>query len=258
MHDYGKPSGPLLRLILTLLVCAACAPSSGAPASPRTLQVVIGERGTDVDVYAPAHAASVHDAVVLAHGFTRSRATMRGHAEALAAEGYWAIAPDLPYLLDSRDNAGALRKLVAQLAQGMTGTRIDRVVLVGYSAGGLSALLAADAPGVVAYVGLDPFDRPSHVGLDAARKLRVPAFVFRSPSGACNAYWIAEPWLEAFQDLAAHETLDGATHCDFESPTDSVCRFVCGRESPASQARVRAFILDAVREVLGSSGPPRH
>ena len=47
-------------------------------------------------------------------------------------------------------------------------------MLVGLSAGGLSSLLAAHTPGVVGYVGLDPFDRTlpdeaERLGLDWKR-----------------------------------------------------------------------------------------
>jgi hypothetical protein len=45
--------------------------------------------------------------------------------------------------------------------------------------------------------------------------------------------------------------LPGADHCDFESPTDRLCEFVCGDVHPAEQATVRAFILAAVADLAG-------
>lgn len=227
------------------------------PAEARTLTMTLAGERTRVDVTEPAgttDAASRRDAVILAHGFMRSRATMAGHATMLARAGYWAIVPDLPYLLDSRDNAVALRELVRQLQQGAAGVPLDRFVLVGFSAGGLSALLAADAPGVAGYVGLDPFDRPSGVGLEAARKLAIPAFLLRGPAAACNAYSIAEPWVTALPGLVQDQQLAAASHCDFESPTDGVCSFVCGDTSPRIQAAVSAFLLDSVRHALPPFG----
>ena len=125
----------------------------------------------------------------------------------------------------------------------------DCYVMIGFSAGGLSALLASDAPGVVGYIGLDPFDRPSHVGLDAARRLQVPAYLLRGPSRACNAYSIAEPWVAALPQLREDRVLPDATHCDFESPTDGLCEFVCGDANPVDQAEVRSFILRSVAEL---------
>ena len=149
-------------------------------------------RGTLVDVTAPSGARGdpPRGALLLAHGFTRSRATMAGHAEALGQAGFWVVVPDLPYLMDSRDNAVALRDLMAALREGAAGPPLERFVLVGFSAGGLSALLAADEPGVVGYI-----------GLAAARKLQIPAFLLRGPSAACNAYGIADPWIGALPNL---------------------------------------------------------
>ncbi len=168
----------------------------------------------------------------------------------LARDGYWVVVPDLPYLMDSRDNAVALRDLIQQLQHGAAGEPLDRFVLVGFSAGGLSALLAADAPGVVGYVGLDPFDRPGGVGLEAARKLTIPAFLLRGPSAACNAYSIAEPWVKALPNLVEDRQFAAASHCDFESPTDRVCTFVCGDTNPRNQAAVSEFLRRSVRRAM--------
>lgn len=222
--------------------------------APATLELVLAGRQTEVDVSAPvAGAPRSRDAVILAHGFTRSRDTMAGHAAAVARAGLWAVVPDLPYLVDSRDNARALRDLVAALRGGAAGEPIERFVLVGFSAGGLAAILAADSPGVVGYVGLDPFDRPGGVGREAARRLQIPVWLLRGPSAGCNAYAIAAPWVEALPNLVVDRVLTEASHCDFEDPTDRVCEFVCGRTDPALQAAVQAFLLEAVRGAL--AGP---
>ena len=208
---------------------------------------------TLVDVTAPTAnrtSFSFRGAVILAHGFTRTRETMAGHAVTLARDGYWVVVPDLPYVMDSRDNAAVLRDLIRQLQHGVAGEPLDRFVLVGFSAGGLSALLAADAPGVVGYVGLDPFDRPGGVGLEAARKLTIPAFLLRGPSAACNAYSIAEPWVKALPHLVEDRQFAAASHCDFEAPTDGVCRFVCGDTDPQNQATVSEFLRSSVRHAM--------
>ena len=178
------------------------------------------------------------------------RKTMAGHAATLARDGYWVVVPDLPYVFDSRDNAVALRDLIRQLQQGAAGAPLDRFVLVGFSAGGLSALLAADAPGVVGYVGLDPFDRPGGVGLEAARKLTIPAFLLRGPAAACNAYSIAEPWVKALPNLLEDRQFAAASHCDFESPTDRLCTFACGDTNALNQAAVSAFLRSSVRHAM--------
>jgi hypothetical protein len=242
---------PRSRMFRNVLTCALALSAMAATAQPRTVQMTLGGRSTPVDISMPSNATiPIRGAVIIAHGFTRDRHTMAGHAAALAREGLWVVVPDMPFVMDSRDNARALRDLMAQLRKGAAGKPLDRFVLVGFSAGGLSTLLAADAPGVVGYVGLDPFDRPNGIGLDAARVLQTPVFLLRGPSAACNAYAIAEPWVKALSHLVVDQRLPGASHCDFESDTDWLCRAACGATDPQRQATVREFILDAVRQLL--------
>jgi pimeloyl-ACP methyl ester carboxylesterase len=250
----------LSRLVALALLVHAAAPGQAATATtapvrraPVTLELELAGRQTQVDVSAPVPATGKpRDAVILAHGFTRSRETMAGHAAAISLGGLWAVAPDLPYAVDSRDNARALRDLIAALRGGAAGVPLERFVLVGFSAGGLAAILAANSPGVVGYVGLDPFDRPGGVGREAARHLQNPVWLLRGPSSRCNAYAIAEPWVEALPNLVVDRVLPEASHCDFEDPTDRLCEFVCGRVDPARQAAVQAFLLDAVHGAMAS------
>jgi len=249
-----RRSSPL-RYLLTAVLLLAAVPGF---AESRSLQMRLDGRTTTVDVVRPAQSQTIpiRGTVILVHGFTRDRTVMAGHAEALAREGFWVIVPDLPYVMDSRDNARALRDLMRQLRNGAAGPSLDRFVLVGHSAGGLAALLAANAPGVVGYVGLDPFDRPSGVGLDAAKVLATPVYLLRGPSAFCNAYSIAAPWVKAFPDLVEDRQLAAASHCDFESNTDWICQAACGDVDPRRQAAVREFILSAARRLLPETGAP--
>jgi pimeloyl-ACP methyl ester carboxylesterase len=233
-----------MHRILLLLACLAASAAAGAT----TVDITLAGRPTQVDVFAPAVPA--HSAVVLVHGFMRTRATMAGHAEALAREGVVALAPDMPFWSDSRENARALVDLVAQLRRGEIAGPIERVVLVGFSAGGLAALLAASAPGVVGYVGLDAFDRPGGVGLEAARQLKVPSKLLRAPPSFCNAYGISAPWASALPAPTEDRVLDGATHCDFESPTDRACTLFCGGTDGERQRIVRQTLIEAVQAWL--------
>jgi pimeloyl-ACP methyl ester carboxylesterase len=239
----------LCLFIATLQTPAHAADSPVAGGSPPPTQdITLDGRLTLVDLYAPARPSTA--AIVFAHGFMRSRATFAGHAAALASEGILAVVPDLPYVTDSRKNARALIDLVGQLRAGALGPPVERVVLVGFSAGGLAALLAAHAPGVVGYVGLDAFDRPGGVGLEAARRLDTPALLLRGPSAFCNAYAIAGPWSAALKNLVDERSLAEASHCDFESPTDRMCELFCGRADAARQAIVRDTLREAVRRWL--------
>lgn len=235
-----------------MLVLAA----GGAMAAPpvQTRELALDGHRVTLDLHAPAGAP--RGAAILSHGFTRSRNTLAGHAQALAAAGVLAITPDLPCTFDFRCNGRALAALVAQLrAGGVFGPPVERVMLVGFSAGGLSSLLAAEAPGVVGYVGLDPFDRvmpgeADRLGLAAARTLRTEALLLRAPPSRCNAEAVAAPWATTLPRLWRDELIAGASHCDFESPSDWMCRLACGDTDPARQQRVRQGLLDAAARWL--------
>jgi hypothetical protein len=103
---------------------------------------------------------------------------------------------------------------------------------------------------VVGYIGLDAFDRPGGVGLQAARQLAVPSKLLRAPPSFCNAYSISAPWAAALPPPTEDRLIDGATHCDFESPTDGACTLFCGATDPARQRIVRQTLVDAVRAWL--------
>lgn len=260
---------------LSAQVFAAQVPSAGmadeAVPGPRTLTLTLAGRSVAVDVYRPA--GPPRGAIVLSHGFTRSRTTLGGHAAALAAAGVLALTPDLPYTFDFRRNAQGLAELVAMLRNASPaggtpaagretgapdfGGPVERVVLVGFSAGALSSLLAAGTPGVVGYVGLDAFDRletrsdgPQGLGLAHAPTLKTEALLLRAPPSRCNAQGVSAPWGAALPRLLADTVIDGATHCDFESPTDWMCRLACGDADPARQAQVRSALLQAVARWL--------
>ena len=234
-------------------LAAAAAPAAPSPAQTQTqtqTQVhLLDDNRVTLDVY-PA-AGPLRGAAILSHGFTRSRRTMAGHAQALADAGVLVLTPDLPCTFDFRCNARALTALVASLRAGGTfGAPVDRIMLVGFSAGGLSSLLAADTPGVVGFVGLDPFDRTTpreaeRLGLAAAGRLRTEALLLRAPPSRCNAEAVAAPWGSVLPALWRDELIAGASHCDFESPTDRMCRLACGDTDPARQQRVHQGLLDA-------------
>jgi len=260
--------GPWLLPLSAAALLASCAVMSSAPdrqsgaapalaaaatgATPATVDLMLDGRATRADFYVPA--VPTDTAVILAHGFLRSRATMAGHARRLAQAGVLAVAPDLPYLVDSRDNARVLAQLAAELRTGTHAPAVQRIVMVGFSAGGLSALLASGSEGVVGYVGLDPFDRPGHVGRDFARTLLVPAALLRGPPSACNAFSVAAPWARALPRIEIDRLFESATHCDFEDPSDWICRMACGGPDPQRQQAIAAELLRIVRGWLPAPG----
>jgi dienelactone hydrolase len=241
-------------LVLLTLLSTSHAAEPTAKVIPQTQILNISGQTVEIDVYKPI--GPQKGAAILTHGFTRSRTTMGEHAQALAARGVLAITPDMPCTFDFRCNASAIAEMVSLLRNTTTfGSSNQRVMLVGFSAGGLSSLLAADTPGVVGYIGLDPFDRvlsneTERAGITASRKLATEALLLRAPASRCNANAVAAPWGAELKSLWRDELIAGASHCDFEAPSDWKCRLACGDTDPARQLQVRNGILDAAARWL--------
>lgn len=245
---------PYIAIAILLLSTLSNAAEPTVKIIPQTQVVNINGTSIEVDVYKPL--GPQKGAAILTHGFTRSRTTMGEHAQALAARGVLAITPDMPCTFDFRCNAAAIAGLVNLLRNTETfGSSTQRVMLVGFSAGGLSSLLAADTPGVVGFVGLDPFDRvlpneTERAGITASRRLTTEALILRAPASSCNAKAVAAPWGSEMKSLWRDELIAGASHCDFEAPSDWKCRLACGDTNPARQLQVRNGILDAATRWL--------
>jgi pimeloyl-ACP methyl ester carboxylesterase len=243
-----------LALMLIALSSVLHASESIPNIRPQTQVVKINGQTVEVDVYKPI--GPQKGAAILTHGFTRSRTTMGEHAQALAARGVLAITPDMPCTFDFRCNASAITEMVSLLRNTTTfGSSSQRIMLVGFSAGGLSSLLAADTSGVVGFVGLDPFDRvlpneSERAGITASRKLTTEALILRAPASSCNANAVAAPWGSEMKALWRDELIASASHCDFEAPTDWKCRLACGDTDPVRQLQVRNGILDAAARWL--------
>ncbi len=241
-------------LILLATITTSHVAEPTAKITPQIQILNINGQTVEVDVYKPT--GPQKGAAILTHGFTRSRTTMGEHAQALAARGVLAITPDMPCTFDFRCNASAITEMVSLLRNTTTfGSSNQRVMLVGFSAGGLSSLLAADTPGVVGFVGLDSFDRvlpneTERAGITASRKLTTEALLLRAPASRCNANAVAAPWGGELKSLWRDELITGASHCDFEAPSDWKCRLACGDTDLARQLQVRQGLLDAAARWL--------
>jgi len=231
-----------------------CAAEPLAPVSASKLVLKIDSKTVTVDVYKPTQPQT--GAAILTHGGFRSRHTMAEHARALAARGVLTLAPDMPCTFDHRCNARAIAELVHRLrTTDAFGARTPRVMLVGFSAGGLSSLLAADTPGVVGFVGLDAYDQAlpnasERLGMAAAGRLATETLLLRAPPSRCNAQSAAATWRLELKALWRDELIADASHCDFEAPTDWVCRLACGETDAARQSQVRQALLDAAARWL--------
>jgi dienelactone hydrolase len=235
-------------------VCAA-ALAQPAPFILHTDVVELDGHRVHVDVYEPDAEPSDGVAIV-AHGFTRSRERHRDLGQALAAAGVTAVIPDLPYILNHWGNGDAIGELAHKLETGALGLPpIDqsRLVLIGTSAGGLATVLAAaKLPHLAGWVGLDPVDRTGS-GVHAASQLTAPAVVLLAEPSGCNLFGSGRTIAHAVPDLMRSVVLKGASHCDFEGPTNKLCQRICGGSSSEMQSRARDETVGAVVEMLRGS-----
>ena len=235
-----------------------------SPATPESFtfstdSVELAGQDQRVDVYRPA-AVPAKGIAIVAHGFNRSRVRHRDLGRALAAAGIVAVIPDLPHFLNLWGNGDAIVELARKLEAGALGLpplARSRLVLIGTSAGGLASVLAAaDLPGLAGWIGLDPVDR-TDTGIAAAARLTAPAVVLLAPSAACNLFASGRSIARAVPGLLRLQTFDGASHCDFEDPTNKFCQVVCGNSSPQMQARIRGETVGTALELLSLRVAPQ-
>lgn len=74
--------------------------------------------------------------------------------------------------------------------------------------------------------------------------------MLRAPSAPCNAFGSAKRIAAWLPNRRAFERFEGASHCDFESPSNWRCESVCGPADPAIQARIVEEAASAVRAAL--------
>ena len=90
-------------------------------------------------------------------------------------------------------------------------------------------------------------------GFDAASRLSAPAVVLLAEPSGCNLFGSGRSIARAVPDLLRSVVLTGASHCDFEGPTNKFCQRVCGGSSPEMQSRAREETVAAVVEMLRGS-----
>lgn len=193
--------------------------------------------------------------VVLAHGFLRSKERMSQVAWRLAEEGIPTVALDF---CNTRVWDGAHEQNGADMIRVARQAGVRRVVYAGFSAGGLAAVIAAsldaDAIGVLA---MDLVDR-DRLGLEAARGLNLPLIGLVGEPSSCNAQ---NNGLEVYAAAPHAQVIrvEGASHCDFEAPTDGLCRLLCEPDtrerSDALRARIIALAVDAISSLIANSNP---
>lgn len=257
--------GPLTGVLAVTWVLGGCAgPGTLArqgDAGPRSPAVTLDAfpSGTGCTVLAtrftPRRARTAVP-VVLAPGFMRSRDHLSGLARQLAGLGIPVVTLDpcngRPWggrpVQDALDMIRAARRTGARAA-----------VYGGFSAGGLKALIAGRLdPAARGVLTLDLVD---HQGLGAGlapgfdRPLRALA---GEPAG-CNAQGNGVRVI-ASAPRGRLTPIPGASHCDFESPTDWLCEALCDSTDSGSAARRRSIASvasAAASDLVGLETPPK-
>ena len=121
--------------------------------------------------------------------------------------------------------------------------KTGRDIYVGFSAGGLAAMVAANLDiNTRAVLGLDMVDNQG-LGKKIAPNLAVPFFGLIAEPSACNA---KNNGLDSYA-LAPHSNVikvEDTSHCHFEYPVDGKCSIVCGRgEKRFSRAIIQQTIV---------------
>ena len=197
------------------------------------------------ELHSPEEAGS-DPTIILAHGFRRDLTTQRGWAEQWSALGFPVVIPSMcnsSWLRGRHDrNAEDLRALREHLG-------LERVIYAGFSAGGLSAYLAAlDDPATQAYLGLDPVDSGDRAQ-DREALLGVPVLILQAEPSSCNARLNFQPVIDRYPPGTAAR-VDGATHCHFERPYDPRCSWVCGRRSDEETTTVQDNVAQRIKAWL--------
>jgi hypothetical protein len=168
----------------------------------------------------------------------------------LAAQGFLAVVPDLPTVADHARNGRALAELLAGVQAGKWTAPpkpSPAAALVGFSAGGLSTLLAAGGnTNLSCWVGLDPVA----LGADADRaigSLRFPCFVLRAEPAQWNADGIARQTFASLPGPAFTLAVNHATHVDAENPTSPAADWICGPSDPARREVFGRYLLASLQ-----------
>ena len=220
---------------------------SGGIAFTRAIDGFRPDRGAKLAYSLHTPEAPVTDAlVVLGPGFLRGKERMAELADHLASHGLRVVVPDFRH---SRPWAGRHRENAADMIALARHLGAERVIYGGFSAGGLSALIAAaEDPRAIGFLGLDLVDNGE--GQSAAAAVRFPLHGLFAPPSPWNANGNGRAVFAAARRSIAIEVKE-ASHCDFEFPSDWKCRLFCrGGRSSRSRENIGGEILGTATAIL--------
>lgn len=212
---------------------------------------------------------SPHPMLILSHGFSRDYGRHVANAIAYACAGIVTYTPNLvpidAWALDDErqvanvvDHVKWLRQRASDPTDAFYGVGDPRrIALGGHSAGGAVSVAAVEklqkeGIPISALVLLDAV--PEQRTLEAAARLEpLPAISLRSRPGPCNAFGSVKSLEETVPFPVYSELLERATHCDPESPTDVLCRLLCGGSSEEARLAYREKVLEFLKGVFSPS-----
>jgi pimeloyl-ACP methyl ester carboxylesterase len=256
MFCYGVA---MLATLLCACVAQSPAESVAVAATEETAKSVLriatphGEVG--ISLHLPNTTVKADTPVFwIVHGFLRRKNNMDGWAAIVAENGYIGISIDTPTTADHPRNGAALAELAELADQGEipgipAGTHPR--AFAGYSAGGLSSLIAASRrpERTALWIGLDPVDRGG-LGAEAIAKLHCPIVIMRAEPSAWNANGNAQALWRSANPPALHLIVEKASHADLENPYDPLAGMVCGRSTVAQ----RETFIALFKKLLAASG----
>lgn len=274
VHDARTLRVILLAVVLLASLWAAPAgraqtipPDPGLAGSYSVDQVTFTLQSLGATVFYPGASGVVagggpFSGLVLGHGFARARAQHANNGIFLASHGFVVVTVDFPTpfspdfdawaaqisaALDwlEEQNADPASRFYEQIA-------VDRLGVLGHSAGGMAAWMAAGQDNrIKAVMPLDPVPG-SDADLNAlGAGLTVPSGWTGAPGSSCNAnasYSQLYPLVAAAHK--AQYIVSSATHCDFEDPTNFLCTLNCGGTSDARRQVWRRYTVSWLKYYL--------
>jgi hypothetical protein len=73
--------------------------------------------------------------------------------------------------------------------------------------------------------------------------------VLLAEPSTCNLFGSGRSIARAVPGLLRYTLIPGASHCDFESPTNKLCRVMCGESSSEMQTIARDATVSATLEI---------
>lgn len=264
----------LLLLVPGLLQSCLTGP---APIGPLQVQIESGTRTTSAgdtiayDLFIPVASAQPPQppwpAVVLNHGFARSKEKQYNNALYMAQRGIVVLTPNQVSLLTGEpgqlrniantvDHVQWLKERTADPSDPLAGQiDPDRIGLAGHSAGGAISFEAAidlqntgQPPASLVLLDAVPWDRTI---ARAGTLEQLPVSSLRSEPSSCNNNGAVLDLLNGLAFAVEDVLIIDGTHCDPENPTDGLCNVPCGQASPQRQAIYQRLMYLFFQDAFG-------